>query len=122
MKKIILMCFLVSCGANIKGKDGEPGKPGPQGIQGESGEQGEIGVQGPAGRDGQDGSHITPVIPCPDDTRSYPEVLLCIDNQLYAVYDQEPNKVRYVQVSPGTYTTTDGRSCTFTVADGCNIK
>lgn len=114
---------------------GEQGEPGEDGQDGKDGKDGKNGAQGPAGRDGLDGRNgtdgidgtspeldIFPVIPCPTVTGAYPEVLLCIANELYAVYDGGPQKDRLVLVPPGDYQTTDGRSCQFTVTEACELE
>ena len=112
----------------VAGKDGLYGPTGPagvdgaQGVQGAVGDTGAVGATGAQGFPGHDGSVITPVVPCPADTSGYPEVLLCIDSVLYAVYDDSGTDVHYAVIPPGSYRTTDGRQCTFAVTAGCGIK
>jgi hypothetical protein len=116
MKKLIclgLVALCFSCGMKKQQQQQPPaGAPGPQGPAGE---------QGPPGLNG---TFITPVLPCPDLAGAFPEVLLCIDETLYAVYDGNgANKdVRYVELIPGNYVTTDGRGCNFTVIQNCEIQ
>jgi hypothetical protein len=140
---------VVTCGdgstANISnGKNGAQGEAGEVGAQGEKGEKGDQGEQGVAGEDGLNGlngtdgidgaqgepglpgtpgdSLITPMVPCPTLSGSYPQVLLCINDRLYTVYvDKNPHDTRYAEVPPGTYETTDGRACAFRVVAGCSI-
>ncbi len=104
-------------------EQGPPGEPGSVGPRGEPGKDGES-IVGPQGSPGKDGSIITPVIPCPTLGGSHPEVLLCIDQKLYAVYDgYQAQDTRYVQLEVGTtYQTTDGRACIFRVLTGCNLQ
>lgn len=72
------------------------------------------------GTDGSDG--ITPIIqvikPCPSISGSNPEVLLVLpERQLLASVSKTVGGVetRLAIVTPGSYTTADGRSCNFTV-------
>ena len=103
---------------------GEQGPTGPQGSQGIAGRDGTDGVDGKDGAPGLPGSSITPVIPCPNKSGSFPEVLLCIDNKLYAVFVEtgSTKTVRYSQIPAGNYQTTDGRSCNFTVSNSCTLS
>lgn len=105
-----------------QGPAGSPGPAGRDGVDGNPGKDGEPGVRGPAGPQGAPGTRVAPVLPCPSLPGNYPEVLLCIDNALYAVYNDTGTTTRYVLVPPGTYRTTDGRACYFQVIEGCNIK
>jgi hypothetical protein len=66
------------------------------------------------GVDGLDGSVIEWVDPCPTIVVAYPELLMKVDGVLYAVYASGA-KIHLVKLTPGTYATTDGRSCTFTI-------
>jgi hypothetical protein len=110
-----------ACRDEIKG---EPGPVGPVGPPGE------VGPVGPAGRDGESiqglpgtpGSQITPMTVCPLAPGAYPEVLLCIDSALYAVFNDSGTTTRYVMVPPGRYVSTDGRQVQFSVADACEIE
>jgi hypothetical protein len=99
------------------GADGET-VIGPQGIAGVDGQS----VVGPAGAPGTPGTVITPVVPCPG--QPYAEVLLCISEKLYAVFDSgQPGAVHYTEVIPGTYTTTQNAgNCSFTVVAGCEVQ
>lgn len=114
--------------AGPQGPQGEPGLPGAQGPQGERGQDGIAGVDGTDGIDGSDGvpgvpgTSVVPVPICPHIGGNYPEVLLCIDNKLYAVFTEGTVlTTRYVQVPTGTYRTTDGRMCLFRVTTGCTL-
>lgn len=52
----------------------------------------------------------------------FPEVGLCINNIIYAVY-YATNNVGLVALPNGNYTTTlDNAPCNFTVMDNCQIK
>lgn len=105
----MLLVFILLVAAFACGVQGPPGPQGPQGEQ---------------GAPGLSGSIVTPVVTCPSLPGSYPEVLLCIDDVLFAVYADggSATKVRYVELPPGVYTTTDGRDCTFRVISGCEIE
>jgi hypothetical protein len=126
------------------------GEKEPETVQGETGQPGSDGKDGSSctvkdtddgaivlcedgssavivnGQNGEDAEapqlDIDPIIPCPTVLGSYPEVLLCIANELFAVYDGGPNKDRLVSVPPGSYVTSDGRNCNFSVVQGCEIQ
>jgi hypothetical protein len=90
------------------------GKDGTNGLDGKS-------VQGPAG---SNGTVITTVQFCPG-TSSYPstfpELGLCINNNLYAVYSA--NDGFLTLIPPGSYNSNAiGSSCTFTVLPNCSIS
>lgn len=104
------------------GSDGEDGSEGLQGEPGIPGPKGDAGSTGPSGADGE-GLTIGTVVPCPSLIGPFPEVLFCINDILYAVYDgKEKQDVHLTQIIPGSYVTTDGRSCHFTVSTGCEIQ
>lgn len=105
----------------MNGQDGAQGSQGEKGDTGAQGTQGEKGEKGDQGLPGVDGINIVPVVLCPETSGSYPEVALCIDNNLYAVYNENPTRTRFVLIPAGQYQTTDGRHCTFTVTSACNI-
>lgn len=138
-----MLVFAVSCAGN-RGSQGAPGANGaigPQGIQGptgatgpkgDTGEQGPVGVMGPQGPIGDtgiqgpagvDGTAITIVQFCngiPSYPRTFPEVALCINNNLYAVYSA--NNGFLVLVTPGSYKSNAiGSSCNFTVLPNCQV-
>lgn len=101
------------------GSDGEKGETGPEGEQGPAGDTGAPGPTGQAGTS----LTIQSIIPCPALVGSFPEVLFCINDTLYAVYDGSGKQdVHLTQIIPGSYVTTDGRSCHFTVSTGCEIQ
>jgi hypothetical protein len=89
-------------------------KDGVAGLPGERGADGEPGLPGSAG------TIITPVIPCPTRSGAFPEVLLCIDNTLYAVF--VGSQTRYAAIPAGSYQTTDGRYCNFRVESTCTLS
>lgn len=106
-----------------QGNTGPAGATGPQGAQGPVGPSGPAGPIGPVGSPGTPGTTVVPVLPCPTNTSGYPEVLMCIENKLYAVFvGSTLNSVHYSQIPPGNYVTTDGRNCSFTVVSGCTIQ
>jgi hypothetical protein len=48
--------------------------------------------------------------------------MMCIDNVLYAVYDDgSVNDIHYTAIPPGWYMSTDGRNCVFQLISGCTI-
>lgn len=79
------------------------------------GEEGLRGLSGSKGTDGQDATPVTTLQLCPDDTSTLPEYALVMPNgQMYAVYYAPPN-VGLTLLVPGTYRSTMGNGCTFTV-------
>jgi hypothetical protein len=104
------------------GKAGDKGEPGRDGLSGKDGTDGINGSDGIDGSPGSPGSLIVPIIPCPSRVGQYPEVLMCIDDKLYAVFvGSGLNSVRYSEIPPGRYQTTDGRACNFSVTSGCTL-
>lgn len=75
---------------------------------------GSDGINGADGADGLDGTVITFVDPCPTISHAFPELLALIEGTYYAVYASGA-KVHLAKLTPGTYQTTDGRSCVFTI-------
>jgi len=100
------------------GIDGNDGQDGEDGSDGQDGEQGPIGPQGPQGIPGLNGTTFEIVPLCPSLSGSYPEVLFRINGSLYAILDGGPHSDRLAYLPNGTYQTTDGRSCVFTVSGG----
>lgn len=97
------------------------GKDGLNGEQGIQGEQGIPGMTGPQGVPGTAGSVVTPVKLCKTDNTSHPEYGLLIGEDLYAVYfgrtPSSPNVHQsfLTKLTPGTYQSTGGNGCTFTI-------
>jgi hypothetical protein len=107
MGRILLLVLLLLIGC-AKVHNGPRGEPGPKG------DSGDRGPEGAAGRDGNDAyAEVVPL--CPNLAGAYPEVLLRISGKLYAVFAPGTPNVRLVEIVPGSYVTTDGRSCSFTV-------
>lgn len=117
------MNYVCNGSTGSKGEKGDEGQDGSEGIQGPKGDTGSVGEKGDTGANGSSFT-LYPVTPCRDTiSGAYPEVLMCINDKLFAVYDSGVlGKVHYVEVIPGSYVTTDGRSCHFTVTSGCNIQ
>lgn len=80
------------------------------------------GTNGIDGVDGEDATGVSSVQFCPNIAGSFPEFGMCINNELYAVFMGANNQVRMSRLTPGTFSTTDGRQCTFTVVEGCTIQ
>lgn len=136
MNKYLMVAILIGLGAcgdrdrvqlipGPKGDVGERGNDGesivgPVGPRGEPGEDGEsiVGPAGPQGIPGLNGTTIEIVQLCPNLPGSYPEVLFKIGGQLYALFDGGANLDRLVLLTDGTFRTTDGRNCVFTVSGG----
>ena len=90
-----------------------------------NGDTGAVGPQGPSGSPGTNGTVVNIIQLCPGFTPTYPssfpEVALCIDNQLYGVYSANDGFLSLL--TPGTYTS-DGinASCTLTILPNCVIQ
>lgn len=116
MKHLLILSCLVLFAC--RGPQGDPGNTGAQGSQGIQGSQ---GLQGPTGLNG---STITLVQFCPG-TPSYPstfpEIGMCINNKLYAVYSA--NDGFLTLIPPGVYhSNAIGSSCNFTILPNCGIS
>lgn len=81
------------------------------------------GSNGLDGKNGEDGANavLEAFVICPGDTATYPEYAFRIDNEIYAVY-YDKDRAFLARVLPGTYVTTNGSNCKFTVDDGGNIE
>lgn len=75
---------------------------------------GSDGSTGAQGLPGAPGSTITPIPFCPSLPGNYPEYGLLIDGSLFAVY-YDSNGAHLAKLVEGSYITTDGRSCSFSV-------
>lgn len=85
-------------------------------------------LNGTNGIDGEDGSDapttpytiVNVIKPCPTVAGPNPEVILVLANRtlLASVSQSAGANTRLALVTPGSYTTTDGRSCAFTVTAG----
>lgn len=109
--------------AGAKGEQGERGETGERGEQGEKGDKGETGQKGDKGADGL-APNITYAIvdiidPCGrQHPQGYDEVILKLGNGKYlsSFSDNENGKnTRFSYIGPGTYQTTDGTKCVFTL-------
>lgn len=133
--------FLVCDGAvGAKGDKGDTGETGSQGEQGEQGEQGVAGSDGANGSDGSNGidgangidgkdgkdgldadttySVVEIIDPCGDAENVYDEVILKLGNGTYlASFSDNASglNTRFGILPPGTYQTTDGTNCIFTL-------
>lgn len=103
-----------------KGDSGDAGPQGPIGDTGNTGPSGATGATGAAGSNGADGTSITPIALCPTVTGGIglTESLLKIGTEYYAVY-YDGSHAALVPLHVGSYVTTDGRSCHFSIgSDG----
>jgi len=102
----------------IDGVDGVDGIDGQDGVDGQDGATGAQGPVGPAGPMGPTGpAALQEVVnPC-GEQGLYEEVLLRFSTgQLMALYYDGANQRSFLtELSPGSYVTTDGFSCLFTV-------
>jgi hypothetical protein len=105
--------------------DGAVGAQGEQGEQGEAGSDGADGLNGSDGLDGVDGqdanstySIVEVVDPCPTLNGAHDEVLLKLGNGTYlASFSDNISgyNTRFSIISNGSYATTDGTGCSFTI-------
>jgi hypothetical protein len=107
----------------LNGNDGNNGLNGSDGVNGVDGTN---GTNGTDGRDGVDTSMtaytvVEVIDPCGRQTM-FDEIMLRLANgQLMAVY-ADPSNQFLTFVPPGTYMTTDGTKCIFTVTPELQIK
>jgi hypothetical protein len=119
----IALSMLSGCAKT--GPAGPAGANGTNGLQGPTGSQGPIGIPGPTGPSGTPGTVITIEQLCgscvPSFPNTFPESVLCIDNQLYGVYSL--NGGFFSLLPPGSYSS-DGIncSCTLTIGYNCQIS
>lgn len=146
----VLLGVLLGCGrARIAGTQNFTPTVGPAGMQGPAGETGNSGtscsvssvsngavitcgntsavvlngVDGTDGLDGNDGTQVDIVTPCPATANNHSEQLLCIADELLAVFVASNNQIRLTKLVIGTnYQTTDGRQCQFVYLGGCEIQ
>jgi hypothetical protein len=102
------------------GKDGVDGRDGIDGEDGKDGIDGKDGTDGTDGKDGKDGkdAEIQIVDPCGDAPGIIDEVLLILpDGSVLASFSEtvEGRNTRFAVIPPGTYMTTDGSKCVFTL-------
>ena len=107
------------------GKNGAPGEAGQDGINGVAGQDGQDGVDGINGLDGEP-APINPydiasiIDPCGDAPSKVDEVLLRMYNgQVVASFSDSVSgyNTRFSVLVPGSYVTTDGTNCVFTLSN-----
>lgn len=108
------------------GADGPQGLPGTPGDPGATGATGSQGAPGTNGQDGTDATPITVVELCPSYgatsyPNSFPELAVCLDNNLYGVY-WSGTEAFLAEIVPGTYASTSPDACTLTVAANCVVS
>lgn len=137
MKKVLLVTCLLALSAccmpkGEKGDQGAVGIPGGEGPQGDQGIQGIAGLNGTNGTNGTNGSNgtnganapINPydiaglINPCGDAPGIYDEVFIKLNNGTVIASFSANNAgdlTRFVVVPAGSYITTDGDNCVFTI-------
>jgi len=101
------------------GDNGERGTTGSQGIQGIAGEQGDRGDKGDTAEI-PDFSIVEIIDPC-GAAAGYNEVLLRLKNGTLLAHYASGNNQFLVVVPPGSYRTTDGSGCRFSVDQNYNV-
>jgi hypothetical protein len=84
------------------------------------------GLDGTNGLNGADGTAVTPIKFCNDDHTKYPEYGLLIDDKLFAVYwgatpASKNSQAFLAEITPGTYKSTGGNNCTFTITENLEV-
>lgn len=107
-------------------RDGRDGVPGAPGQNGKDGIDGKDGVNGKDGEDGEDGADaptspftIVGILnPCGDASGIYDEIFLKLENgTIVSSFSDSASgqNTRFVVMVPGTYVTSDGDHCYFTI-------
>lgn len=107
----------------VDGADGSDGSDGTDGADGQDGQDGQNGQDGADGADGEDGQDLTPgmyaitevVVLCPSIAGSYKEVLLRLGSGQLMAHYSHGNMQFLTLIGAGSYQSTDGRGCNFTV-------
>jgi hypothetical protein len=104
----------------INGIDGIDGVDGKEGIAGRDGLNGTNGLDGVDGKDGTN-AFVEIIDPCGDAPNVIDEVLLRMpDGKILASFSEnvEGRNTRFSIIPDGTFMTTDGSGCVFTVREG----
>lgn len=124
----VVLLAASSCGKTTReyyigerGPTGEVGPAGPTGTAGQDGADGSDGADGTPGADGQD-AVVEVIDPCGDAPGIVDEILIHLSDGrvLRSFSDRANGKNTRLSILPaGSYVTTDGSNCAFTVsADG----
>lgn len=109
---VAIASYLTACGPDLIVVQGQPGPQGSPGIDGRDGIDGADAVLPPY--------TVTEIIdPCGDVPNVYDEVLLKLANgQILASFSQNGSALttRFSLIPAGTYQTTDGTGCVFSVS------
>lgn len=95
------------------------------GATGQAGATGSQGIQGPAG---QPGSSVTPVKFCNSDHSAFPEYGLLVGHDLFAVYwgttpsSPSQSTAFLALITPGSYQSTGGNGCNFTINNSGQVR
>lgn len=109
------------------GANGADGANGAAGIDGQDGENGQNGINGRNGIDAELPAYsvVAAINPCGDAPGRVDEVLLLMQNgQVLSSYSDAASglNTRFAILAPGTYTTTDGDNCTFTLTTNGSLS
>lgn len=106
---------LVSCSNGTQGfvANGQDGQDGEDGEDGEDGQDGTNGTNGTNGQNGSDGV-IEVINPCGVQGQFEELLFRLSDGKVYALYFGSGNAF-LTWLSPGSYVTTDGKNCHFSV-------
>jgi hypothetical protein len=103
-----------------EGQKGDTGTQGVQGIKGDTGAAGPQGLPGEAGKAGQN-AVVEVYDPC-GDSPGFDEVILKLaDGTLMSYFESGSNRFLTI-LRPGTYRTTDGSNCIFTIRSDGSIQ
>lgn len=111
---------------NIKSVTICNGLNGSDGSKGEKGDKGDAGATGPQGPAGQSSPYLPVELlnPCGDASEVYDEILVRLyDGTILASFSDKENgqNTRFSIVGPGSYKTTDGDACYFTIDASGNL-
>ena len=112
------------------GVDGQNGTNGVDGTNGTNGVDGQNGTDGTNGTNGTNApvsqfSVVSVIDPCGDKPNVTDEVMLKLGNgSILASFSDNSNgkNTRFSLLTPGSYITTDGSKCFFTIDSSMNIK
>lgn len=124
---VTALCLVVLTGCGKRCKTGPQGAPGAQGMAGEKGDKGDTGERGEDGTDAAISAYQVSAIidPCGDAPGIVDEVLLKLHNgQILVSFSDNASglNTRFAVLGAGSYRTTDGTNCNFSVDGSGNVS